>query len=294
MLAPAALAETYELPLFVADTASGQEGVLRVMNLSDEAGTVDIHAIDDAGTRTGPATLSLGALSSVELEAADLTFGNGARGLSGGLGAFAGDARLEFDTNLRIQYVAQLRSADGTRVAIHDVVRLDPVEVEGGFEYLVPVFNPASNMAQGSRLRLTNPTDQPVAVDIEGRDDAGAAATGGSVGLTLPAGGAVTLTAQQLEAGDPSITGQLGAGSGGWRLRVSAGRPIQVVNLVLASTGRLDNLSTAGLAGAAPHSQSAFGARFGEFRLWPTAETGESRWTSAREATSRSPWRRRV
>ncbi len=260
--APAALAETYELPLFVSRTDSGQQGVLRVLNYSDEAGTVEIHAINDAGLRAGPAMLSLDALASVDLEAADLVSGNGAKGLAGGLGALSGDVRLEFDTDLRIQYLARLRSADGTGIAIHDLVRLEPVEVEGGFEYLVPMFNPATNMVQESQLRLINSTDLAAAVVIEGRDATGAAATGGSVRLTLSAGAAIRLTAQQLEAGDASITGRLGAGSGSWRLRVSSDRPIGVVNLVVASTGRLDNLSTVGLVGNAPSSQSAFYARF--------------------------------
>ena len=259
---PSALAETYELPLFVSQTASGQQGVLRILNLWDDAGTVAIHAIDDTGVRTGPATLSLDALASVELETADLVTGNGAKGLSGGLGSIAGDVRLEFDTILRIQFLAQLRSADGARVSMHDAVRLDPVEVEGGFEFLVPVFNPARHMAHESRLRLVNPTSLPASVTIGGRDEAGASATGGSVGLTLPAGGATTLTAQQLEAGDASIAGQLGTGSGGWRLRVSSDRPIQVVNLVLAATGELVNLSTTGLAGNAPIDHAAFEDRF--------------------------------
>ena len=67
--------------------------------------------------------------------------------------------------------------------------------------------------------------------------------------LTLPAGGARTLTAQQLEAGDTSVTGQLGAGVGRWRLSVSADRPIHVVNVAVTSAGVWNNLSTTAVRG---------------------------------------------
>ena len=248
--APAALTETYHLPLFVSETTFGQQGVLRVLNLSDYSGIVEVHAIDDLGIRSGPATLAFDALETLEFDAADLA--------SGGLGPFADDVRLEFDTDLRIEFLAYLRSADGALVAIHDEIQ---VEVDAGFEYLVPIFNPATNMAHESRLRLVNPGNQTARVGIEARDDTGAIATGDGVQLTLPAGGAMSLTAQQLEAGDPSITGQIGAGSGRWVLKVSSDQSIRVVNLLRSSTGELNNLSTAAFdGGAIPDASPDFSA----------------------------------
>ena len=74
--------------------------------------------------------------------------------------------------------------------------------------------------------------------------------------------GARTLTAQQLEAGDTTIEGQLGAGVGKWRLTVSSDRPIQVVNLVAATAGYLNNLSTTAVPGAAPGDLAALNDRF--------------------------------
>ena len=50
MCTPAALAEQYRLPLFVSETAQGQQGVLRVLSLSDESGTVEVYAVDDSGS----------------------------------------------------------------------------------------------------------------------------------------------------------------------------------------------------------------------------------------------------
>ncbi len=58
--ASAAQAERYTVPLLVpAGTSSEPQGVLRILNGTDESGTVEIYAIDDAGTRSGPATLTL-------------------------------------------------------------------------------------------------------------------------------------------------------------------------------------------------------------------------------------------
>ena len=245
-LPPAALAEKHELPLFVASTTSGQQGVVRILNHSDEPGTVGIVAVDDAGTRSSGATLALGALAGVNLDAPDLESGNAARGVTGGTGSIEGHVRLEFDTGLAIQVLAYLRTADGTLGALHGEVPAAASGEDGGHGYLVPTFNAAREMSQTSMLRLVNPAGTAAAVSIGGRDDAGAAATGGSVGLTLPAGGATTLTAQQLEAGGTGLTGQFGAGSGQWRLRISSDQPIDVISLVESSTGHLANLSTPG------------------------------------------------
>ena len=50
--ASAAQAEHYTVPLLVpAGTSSEPQGVLRILNGTDESGTVEIYAIDDAGTR---------------------------------------------------------------------------------------------------------------------------------------------------------------------------------------------------------------------------------------------------
>ena len=277
VFAPAALAEQYRLPLFVSETAQGQQSVLRVQSLSDESGPVEVYAIDDSGVRSGPATFTLGPRAAAEFDASDLASGNADKGLTGGLGALSGDVRLEIDTVLRVELLAYLRSADGTLAVLHDEVRTR-TPADGGYEYLVPIFNPAHEMAQLSRLRLINPGDQAATVMIEGRDDSGAMAIGGSVGLTLPTAGARTLTAQQLEAGDAGLTGMLGAGSGRWRLLVSSDRMLRVVSLVTSSAGHLANLSTTtGLKGAAPADQAAFGARFAGVSI--NAESGDLRTT---------------
>ena len=287
--ASAAQAEYYTVPLLVpllvaAGTSSEPQGVVRILNGTDESGTVEIYAIDDAGTRSGPATFTLNASAAVQFTATDLQSGNATLGLTGGIGTDVGDARLQIETDLAIVPLAFVRAADGTLSAMHDTVRGASVGGSDGYTYEVPIFNPSSDVTQVSRLRLINPGDAAAAVTIGGRDDSGAAATGGDVTLTLAAGGAQTLTAQQLEAGDTAITGQLGAGTGKWRLTVSSDQPLQVVNIVAATAGYWNNLSTTAVPGAAPADLESLKERFvgnavvfvtGSRRVTLNAQTGE-------------------
>ena len=260
-------AEVYTVPWLVpAGTSDAPEGVLRLLNGTDVSGTVQIHAVDDDGNRSGPASATLNASAAVEFTATELASGSAEKGLSGSIGAIPGDARLVIHTELSIVPLALVRAPDGTLSAMHDTVRASAAS-NGGYEYEVPIFNPSTETTRVSRLRLINPDDQAASVTIQGRDDTGAAATGGTVELTLAAGAATILTAQQLETGDTSLTGRLGAGVGKWRLTVSSDRRIQVVSAVSAASGYTNNLSTTAVAGLAPADHAAFNERFLDTRL---------------------------
>ena len=266
----AAHAEQYAIPLLVAPGPGGDpQGVLRLANDSDAAVAVSIHAIDDAGNRAGPATLTLGAAAAVELTATELRAGSAAKGLAAGLGPLAGNVRLRIDSDAPIVPSAYVRDAGGALAAMNSTVleAASPRRAAGaepdGYRYDVTLFHPASNLARESRLRLINPGDAAAEVTIAARDDAGNPAPGGPVRLTLPAGGARTLTAQQLEAGDgASLTGGLGAGVGNWRLSVTSDRPIEAVNVTVGAAGDWRNLSTTAADGWAPQDEAAFEAQF--------------------------------
>ncbi len=266
----------YSIPLFVSPAmANAPQGVLRVLNPTDTSGTVTVHAVDDAGTRSGPATFTLGAYGVAEFDATDLANGNALKGLSGGLGAANADRRLEIDTGLEIDLAAYVRGPVGTLAVMHDTVR--EIVVAGRSRYEVPLFNPAIDLTQASRLRLINPGDAATAVTIGARDESSVPASGGEVRLTLPPGGARTLTAQQLEAGDASIQGRLGAGVGRWILSVAADRPIRVVNVAVTPAGDWNNLSTSAVQGYAPADHAAFNQRVDGLEL--VYETGDGRFT---------------
>ena len=224
--------------LFPAASDPQRQGFVRVINRSAEAGAVRVEAIDDAGTRRGPVTLSIAANETVHFNSDDLEQGNAGKGLPGGLGSGEGDRRLELDSQLDFEVLSYIRTEDGFLTAMHDVA---PVTKNG---HRVVTFNPGSNPNQKSHLRLVNFGSAEAQVVVTGIDDTGAS-PGTEVRITVPAGAAGTVTAAELETGTDAFEGALGNGSGKWRLRVESDQPIRVMSLLDGPKGHLTNLSTA-------------------------------------------------
>ena len=226
------------VPLLLSGSDPGREGFVRLVNRSGRAGGVRITAIDDAGARRGPVSLRLRAHGAAHFNSGDLEEGNEAKGLPEGIGMGEGDWRLEFETDLDIEALAYVRTADGFVTAMHDAA-----PAEGGARR-VATFNPAGNDRQASRLRVVNPSREPVSVTVRGVDDAGAS-PGGPVRFTVPAGGARQFDAVQLESGGTDLEGALGDGEGKWRLAVESAAPVVAMGLLESvQTGHLTNLSS--------------------------------------------------
>ena len=241
-LGQAVLARTeHTLPLVMSASNHIQRGFVRIINHSNRAGTVVIHAVDDSGRRFGPTSLSLQAKETVHFNSGDLERGNRSKGLSAGVGSGQGNWRLELETTLDVEPLAYVRTSDGFLTSMHDVVTgggaaCSPAGVH------VPIFNPASNRSQQSRLRIVNPSDNSVNVTIGGRDDEGKTPAG--LAFDIPAGAARTITAEDLESGAAGLDGRFGDGAGKWQLYVSADRTIHVMSLLQSPNGHLTNLST--------------------------------------------------
>ena len=235
-----ALPPPHSIPLVMSADSSTQQGFLRVVNRSSRDGTVRIDAFDDDGRRFGPVYLSMDAKQTRHFNSTDLENGDPSKGLSRGIGSGRGDWRLHLSTTLDIKPRAYVRTTDGFLTSIHEVAG---EEVVGSMRYRVPTFNPGRNWDQQSRLRLINVGDGAATIEISALDDRGQPPSGGSVRLTLPAGAAHTLTAEELEQGDRDISGRFGTGSGKWQLSVSADQPLDVMSLLFSRTGNLTNLS---------------------------------------------------
>ena len=197
-------------------SGAGRQGFVRIVNWSDAPGSVRIRGVRDSGRGTDAITLALDAGAAAHFNSGDLEYGNDAKGLSGGIGRGDGDWRLELQSELDVEALAYIRTADGFVTGMHDLA----VKVEGIVD--VPFFNPASNANQESRLRLVNPGADDAVVTISGWDDAGTAPSYGAVRVTLRAGDARTVTARQLEAGATGLRGRFGDGIGKWRLSVAS------------------------------------------------------------------------
>ena len=116
------------------------QGYLRVVNRSDESGTVSIVAVDDSNVEYENLTLTLAGGETKHVDATDIELGNEEIGLSGSTGQGTGAWRLtlssenlEFDTHVYVQ------DANGFLVAIQtSVPSMEQV-------HRVAMFNPASN-----------------------------------------------------------------------------------------------------------------------------------------------------
>ena len=227
------------IPLLTPASNATQTGFVRIINHSNRAGTVSIHATDDFGERFGPVSLSLDAKTTVHFNSRDLERGNTSKGLSGAIGNGEGNWWLELDSDLDIEPLIYIRTGTGFLTSMRDVVARE----SGPGRYRVPTFNPGSNRNQRSLLRLINPNDSDTEVTITGLDDHGMPPPRGKVRLTLAARGTRMITAQQLESGDSALSGRFGDGNGKWQLFVSADRPLQVMSLLSSPDGNLTNLS---------------------------------------------------
>ena len=244
--------ERSTVPLFPeADDGSGREGFLRVINRGSVDGEVTVDAFDDTDWDYEPIVLSLEAGRTAHFNSQDLERGNPGKGLSGGVGDGEGAWRLVLTSDLDIEVLAYVRTADGFVTAMHD-----SVPARRG-RHRVPVFNPASNRDQVSLLHVINSSAEAAAVVVTGIDGEGRS-PGTDVRFTVPAGAARSVTAQELESGE-DLDGALGDGAGKWQLVVESDQPVVVMNLLESPTGHLTNLSTAGSRREPRTAEEVFG-----------------------------------
>ena len=229
------------VPLMLAPD-SERQGFVRIINESDQTGSVRITAYNDAGNAASPIEIRLEAGKSFHFNSEDLADGNNAKGISGIGEPSQGHWRLSVETALQdVQVLAFVRTRDGFLTAMHDVL---PRDAQG--RLVAKMLNPGSNRNQESKLRLVNTGANRESVSISGVDDQGASA--GPVRLTLNAGEARTLSAQDLEGGAQGLTGSLGDGAGKWRLFITAGESVVGMSLLDSASGHLSNISTMGIA----------------------------------------------
>ena len=155
------------VPLFLSASASQQKGVRDLSGSSTfrarGRGAHFSHRRQWRARRHGLSVHRAG--SDRPFNSQDLEEGNPEKGLSSGIGPGTGDWRLEFESDLEIEVTAYVRTEDRFLTSMHDLVVFE--ERQG--VHHVPVFNPASNSEQRSRLRLINPDpDNTVEVKITG------------------------------------------------------------------------------------------------------------------------------
>ena len=227
-----ALAQSHTVPFFPANTAGvGPQGFVRIINHSQQAGNVRILPVDDAGMAVEPVQLAIDPSEAIQLQ-----LRLPVRRQAGNWGGR--HWRLQITSELDIEVLAYLRTADGFLTAMHDVAPSD------GDARQIAFFNPARNRNQVSLLRLVNYGAEEAEATIEGTDDRGRVA--GGVQVTVPPLAARTYSAADLENGHAELEEALGAGSGKWRLTVTSTGELSAMSLLQSPTGHLTNLSGVG------------------------------------------------
>ena len=261
------VAATSEIvPLFISASHPSQQGFVRLINHSDQSGTVAVTATDDVGRVAGTERFDLAAWETRHFNSDDLEFGHAAKGFVG-VGPGSGDWRLAVESELPLEVLAYVRTSDGFLTSMHDRVR------QPGLRHLVPTFNPGSNRNQVSKIRVVNTATEDANIGIIGVDDRGVESD--EISVTLPAGEVVTLTAQELESGMGGLTGGLGNGAGKWQLFVHSDQHVLVQSLLESATGHLTNLSTSvaasdfGLPRASADAATAGSFAFDFSPVWP-------------------------
>ena len=226
------------IPLFPAADRHGRQGFVRVINHSAQAGQVTVNAWDDSGRRYDPITLDLDANETAHFNSGDLETGNPDKGLANGIGMGQGDWRLQLSSDLDIEVLAYIRTSDGFLTSMHDLVP------RGGSRHEVAFFNPGSNVAQVSHIRITNAGGGEARVAARGLDGH-RRSPGSEIRFSIPVGASVTHDAAELESGATDMEGSLGDGEDKWQLFLEADQPIRVMSLLQSPTGHLTNLSSA-------------------------------------------------
>lgn len=221
-----------------------QTGFIRITNPNISAATVAVIGINSKGffSQDLSVTFSLKAKESKQFLISDFEKGNTAKGLTGAIGTGTGNWRLFVYSNSDLDVMGFVRTPDGFLNQIHDIT---PGKA-GATIHTVGMFNPGANANQQSRLQLINNYSGNNTFTITAIDDAGNAAVGGSVKVTLGSLQFITLTSTDLEQGNKALglSGAFGTGTGKWRLKVTSDYQSIVMGFMELPGGYLSNLST--------------------------------------------------
>jgi hypothetical protein len=234
---------TYHVLYYVPpSTNSEQQAFIRLTNPNDSSVGFTISAIDDEGnwSDTGAQTLTLDANETIHLNSTDIDFGNPNKGLEFGFGSPVGNWRIVVQSDSTVSVMSYIRTPNGFLNDMHDVVGQKTSQTS----HTVPVFNPASNTNQVSKLRISNDVNEDITVTISAIDDNGSIMEQ-TVTATIPALRVLELTAIDLEMGNESkgLSGKFGDGLGKWRLDITTSNSSTVMNMLVAPGGYVSNLS---------------------------------------------------
>ena len=237
-LAPRA-ADDRTLPFLNPGSNTAQVSRLRLVNPGEETAEVTLTGVDDQGRSPGSAVrFTVAPGTARTLTAADLEAGPGA---TGALGDGSGKWRLRVASPAPVYAIGLLESPTGHLTNLSS----GPVPAADG-THTVPLF-PAAGDPDGRQgfVRVVNREDRDGTVTIAAVDDAGR--HHGSATLALGAGATAPFNSDDLEQGNPDkgLTGGVGAGTGDWRLALTADIAIDVYGYIRHTDGFVTSMHDA-------------------------------------------------
>ena len=240
---PAPTVHTRHLPFLPQANGGALLGFVRLHNRTEEDAEIEIYGYDESGERFGPITTTLPPGRARGLNAHHLEGLIDHAALDSVLGDGEGHWRLMLRSDTPIEARAYVRTHAGFASPMH--LRAALIRDSVPRAYHVPFLNPGSNLGSRGYLRITNPSWEENTVTLRAWDDSAAPAEN-AVTLTIAPRATVTLSAQDLERGNPDrFEGRFGDGAGKWRVRAESAdqRALFVLGLVATRDGALHNVS---------------------------------------------------
>ena len=228
----------YSVPIFNPGKNTNQESLLRLINGGDADAEVTITGVDDKGTSSEEAGLTLGSGEARTVSAADLEKGTG---LTGALGTPSGKWRLLVASDQPI-IVASLMQTPTGHLTNLSTTPDNTESVANGTAHHVYLFPSASDatMRQGF-VRVVN-RGGAGSVEIRAYDETDDEFE--TVALQMDAGETVHFNSNDLETGNAGkgLSGSTGAGQGDWRLVLTSALDLDVLAYMRTEDGFLTSM----------------------------------------------------
>ena len=249
----------HRVPIFNPASNRNQVSSLRLVNLTGRRANVTIEGRDDSG-RTGldgEVRLSLPANGARHVSVQQLE--SGAAGLSGRLGDGTGKWQLFVTADEDIEVLSLFQTPTGhlTNLSVPGRGRSPSIPTL----HFLPLFRPAGQSQQGF-ARIINRSGRSGTVLIHGTDDTGRRR--GPVLLSIAAEATRHFNSDDLEGGNAAkgLTGELGNGTGDWRLELDTDLDIEASAYIRTEDGFLTAMhavaSTAEVGGSTVHQVPTF------------------------------------
>ena len=231
-------ADGYRVPIFNPGRNTNQESLLTLINDSDADAEMTITGVDDKGTSSGEAGLTLESGQTRTISAAELEKGTG---LTGALGTGSGKWRLLVSSDQPIRVASLMQTPTGHLTNLSTTPD-NKESVANGTAHHVYLFPSASDATKRQGFVRVINRGAAGSVDIQAHDETDHMYE--TVVLEMDAEETVHFNSNDLETGNAGkgLSGSTGAGEGDWRLRLTSALDLDVLAYIRTEDGFLTSM----------------------------------------------------